>query len=337
MASGNSSSGKHTYGIIILGNAGSGKSFLCNMIIGSERFEADFRPVAVTQETEHHRITTKQCDYLVYNIPGLVEVNQSQIDRNKKEIMKAFVECPTSVVIFVWTQIGGRVQNDDVIAFKALNDAYKFKLESLLFVVNNVPVSRPATYEGLFIATLKSSLPSVQISNIDTIFIDSIHMGDKNQTLIAHDKLIKHIVLHPALVQTQHSAIRLQSDELNEMRNIIKNQQKEAEKDRRRFQTQIDTMAEEYKKKEADANRRYDDMVKEVKKSQNQYRNPFTAFTGLLSSVGDFALGSVELLGVGGCVLIDKVLGEDDEKTRSRVRGALKGTAADRVFGIYKE
>ena len=68
----------------------------------------------MTTVTEHYRIQADGHDLLVYNIPGLVEVNQAKIDQNKEEIQKAFKECPTSIVIFVWTQIGGRAQNDDV-------------------------------------------------------------------------------------------------------------------------------------------------------------------------------------------------------------------------------
>ena len=326
-------SGKAEYGIIILGNAGSGKSFLCNLIIGSERFEADFQPEAVTTKTDCHRLTTPTCDFLVYNIPGLVEVNQAQIDRNKREIQKAFEQCSKAVVLFVWTQIGGRAQDNDVIAFKALNDAYAFPREALVFVVNNVPVNRPAKYDGLFIATLSNALKPIPVSDIDTIFIDTFDMGDQKQKYNARTKLMARIAAHPALKQQQQHPIKLQSDELNEMRNRIKKQQEEAERDRAKFQAQIDKMTQEYTSKQAEANEKYETMVREATKSQNEYVNPFKALLRFADSAADFAVGTTQMAGLGAFALFDKVTGSTDEEITERLQRLVKGTAAERVYG----
>jgi len=326
-------SGKPEYGIIILGNAGSGKSFLCNIIIGSEKFEADFRPEAVTTVTEHHRIKTPTCDWLVYNIPGLVEINQAQIDHNKQEIQKAFRQCPTAIVIFVWTQIGGRAQNDDVIAFKALNDAYAFPREALMFVVNNVPVNRPLKYEGLFIVTLTNTLAPISVSDIDTIFMDTLDARDQKQTNSARNKIMKHIAVHRALTQTQQHPIKLQSDQLNEMRNLLKKQQQEAEQDREKLQQQIQKMTEDHNRMQAEANQKYETMMREVVDAKKQYVNPLKALLGVVDSVGDLVTGTTQMAAFGALALFDRATGSTADEVSERVRRAAKGTAAERIFG----
>ncbi|CAF3347898.1 unnamed protein product [Rotaria socialis] len=333
---------KPEYGIIILGNAGSGKSFICNVIIGSERFEADFRPEAVTTISEYHRMGTKEGDYLIYNIPGLIEINQEQIDRNKNEIMKAFKECPTSIVIFVWTQIGGRAQNDDVIAFNALNDAYKFPVESLMFVVNNVPINRPQQYEGKFLAVLNNTIKSFDVTTVDTIFIDGIDPTNSAQMQNTRAKLMKHIVVHPAHEQNKQHDIVLQLDELKQMRNILKQQQQQAEQDRARLEMQIAKMTKEHNRSQAEANERFQKIAEEYKSMQqraqargaNEYKNPFKALLGFVDSTVDFAVGTTQAAGFGLAGLIDRATGTSSEEVSRRMRNVSKGTAAGRVFGL---
>ena len=328
-------SGKSEYGIIILGNAGAGISFLCNLIIGSERFKADFQPDAVTSETEYHRMETPNCDYLVYNIPGLVETNQEHIDRNKQEIQKAFNSCPNAIVIFVWTHVGGRVQNDDVLAFEALNNAYAFPREALMFVVNNVPTTRSDKYEGLFITTLVNALNAKWIREIDTIFIDCLDMTNRQQTIAARTKLMKQIVIHPAFVQQQKNPIRLQLDELNDMRSQLKQQQKAAENDRVRFQQQIEDMTKRFNRKQAEANERYEDMKKQMENSKNSYQNPFKALLGFVDSVVDFGVGTVQGAAAGYGAMAAQILhGMSRDEVRGAVHSLLKGTAFERVYGF---
>ncbi|CAF1547302.1 unnamed protein product, partial [Didymodactylos carnosus] len=233
-------------GIIILGNSGAGKSYICNILIGYERFKAEFQPEAVTTETEHHQITVGSNAFRIYNIPGLVEVNQEQIERNKREIMKAFDQSPTSVVLFVWTQIGGRAQNDDIIAFNALNEAYKFPSGSLMFVINNIPLKRPFDYEAKFLATLTNVLNPMPVAMDGTFFLDHVDLEDKEKINEAHSRLISFISHHHASLQRKHADIILQSDQLKKMRELLKEQQREAEKDREAFRNQIQKMTKEY-------------------------------------------------------------------------------------------
>ncbi|CAF1281563.1 unnamed protein product [Rotaria magnacalcarata] len=285
---------------------------------------------------------TKESDYLIYNIPGLVEINQEQIDRNKKEIMKAFKECPTSIVIFVWAQIGGRAQDDDVIAFNALNDAYKFPVESLMFIVNNIPPNRPQQYEGKFLAVLNDTIKSFDVTTVDTIFIDAVDPTNSAQMQNTRAKLMKYIAVHPAHKQNKQHDIVLQLDELKQMRNILKQQQQQAEQDRARLEMQIAKMTKEHNRSQAEANERFQKISEECKsmqqraqaKSANEYKNPFKAFWVLVDSTVDLAVGSTQLVGLGAGALIDLATGTSSEEVSRKMRDVTKGITAGRVNGL---
>ena len=220
---------KPEYGLIILGNAGAGKSYICNMIIGHERFETACRREAVTTAVEFHRIDAGSSDLLIFNLPGLVEPYQEEIDRHKREITKAFKRCPISVVIFVWTQVDGRPQPDDVIAFKALQEAYKFPSQSLMFVLNNIPSKRPPTYDGRFFALLTKMLNPMSISLEDMFFLDTLNSEDNETFSATRDRLLCSIAQYHETEQKLHTDIIMQSDELRMLRKVLKEQYLQAE------------------------------------------------------------------------------------------------------------
>jgi predicted GTPase len=83
MAKASSGSNMNEFGIIVLGNSGAGKSYLCNILIGHDNFEHNFQPGAVTTETEVCDITDGSKRMKIFNIPGLVESKQERINRNK--------------------------------------------------------------------------------------------------------------------------------------------------------------------------------------------------------------------------------------------------------------
>jgi hypothetical protein len=160
------------YGLILLGNSGVGKSFIGNVVLGRDVFEHECSSSSVTHETEFEDYTVGNASYAVFNIPGLIEADQAAVDRNKAEIYKAFQQRPDSVVAFVFTGgSGGRIRDEDVIAFKAINAAYNFHAESLLLIVNDLPLNRSPTYEGKTAIKLKDlvNFPNVQICFLDRI------------------------------------------------------------------------------------------------------------------------------------------------------------------------
>src|ERR1700722_3373665 len=118
------SSSPERCGVIILGNSGVGKSFLVNLLLPNEKFLHKSAPSAVTKATEYEEYTDGNQTFVIFNIPGLVESKQENIEQNKKEIDKAFQICPNAVIIYVFGNQKGRIRNEDVIAFNALNEAY---------------------------------------------------------------------------------------------------------------------------------------------------------------------------------------------------------------------
>ena len=255
---------KPEYGLIILGNAGSGKSYICNLLLGKNRFESEFQAEAVTTRTEYERLDMGAWALRVYNIPGLVEADQQHIDRNRVEIMRAFAECPKSIVIFVWSQVGGRAQANDVIAFKALNDAYPFSRRSLAFVVNNLPRNRPPKYEGQFLTTLNSALSPLSISVKDTIFVDTMGPDETDAKEAVRQKLNHLVAEHQATVHRKEHDIILAADLLNEQREDLRRIQDEAERDRDAFQRRIEEMAAGYERERKESEQRQQERMREM-------------------------------------------------------------------------
>jgi hypothetical protein len=114
----------------------------------------------------------------IFNIPGLIEAEQARIDLNKREIDKAFAQRPNSIVMYVFGQVNGRIRDEDVVAFNAINAAYPFRPESLVLIVNGLPKRRPANYEGTTLVLLQQLLKSVNVNKRNICFLD--HIDDEN-------------------------------------------------------------------------------------------------------------------------------------------------------------
>lgn len=161
------------YGIIILGNTGVGKSLLANIILGEDVFTHEMSATAVTTKTEYQEIEYEGGAYAIFNIPGLIEDNEDAINRNKQEIDNAFEERQKSIIVFVFQGgAGGRLKNEDVVAFKAMDKSYKFKNGSILFIVNDLPTSRPRDFEGQFITRIENIL---EFPNPSVCFLNRIN------------------------------------------------------------------------------------------------------------------------------------------------------------------
>lgn len=213
---------KPEYGLLILGNTGADKTSICNTIIGYKRFEADFRRKAVTTAVDYHRIVAGTSDLLIYNMPGLIESDQEEVGRNKREIIKAFEQSRISLVMFVWTQVDGRPQPDDIIAFKALQEAYKFSAKSLMFVLPNIPSKRPPTYEGRFFALLTKMLNPMPISLEDMVFLDTLSVEGNEMFGATRNRLLHFIAQHHENERKMQAHIIVQFSELCMLREAIR-------------------------------------------------------------------------------------------------------------------
>ncbi|CAF3431629.1 unnamed protein product [Rotaria socialis] len=216
-------------GIIILGNSGSGKSFLCNILLDEMRFRSEYDPNAVTVKTERAEIKMGEMTFSIFNIPGLIESDQQRIDQNKKEIEKAFQMCPYSIVIYVWTpNSGGRVVADDGIGFSALHKAYQFPSTSIIYVINNIK-------EALTVNQLT-------LTPDDSVFVEKINFDDKQERQTMRKKIINCIAIHSPAIQEKKADIILETAQLRELREKFKRHQAEAEKDQKKYKSEREEM-----------------------------------------------------------------------------------------------
>ncbi|CAF1657935.1 unnamed protein product [Adineta ricciae] len=211
------------FGLIILGNSGAGKSFLANILLGREQFVHKFSSSSITHETEFVEINIGYYKLTIFNIPGLIEASQERIDLNKKEIDRAFALRPNSIIVFIFGQQNGRIKDEDVTAFNAINTAYPFKPESLVLVINGIPKKRPSDYEGEAIVLLQQLLKDNQ-----------------NERQHLKEKLLQIIVEHSPSKHEKQGEIETILDRLKGAQREIRTQHDQFRKERENFQKQID-------------------------------------------------------------------------------------------------
>ena len=171
---------KFKFGVIILGNTGVGKSFLCNVILGCDKFKHEYSPNSVTSKTESEEFQWGPFTAVVFNIPGLIEADQGRINTNKAEIEKAFKKQPKSIIIYVFGNQNGRIRDEDVLAFNAIHEAYEFKIESLLIVINGLSKQRPENYESMVIIQLQKVL-NLGVTSKNICFLENIDPVNTSQ------------------------------------------------------------------------------------------------------------------------------------------------------------
>jgi hypothetical protein len=285
MATASSQNNTNEFGIIILGNAGSGKSYLCNILIGKEVFKHDFSPTAVTTVKEDHVISDGSNRMKIYNVPGLVDSQQKNIERNKCEIMKAFNESPISVVLFIWRQTGGRIVNEDIMGFKALEKAYKFPVGSLMFIVNDVPRRRPPKYNGEFFAELETQLAPMPVKMDDVSFIDSMEPEEVDKRNEARLRLFGLIARHHAMLQKKVDDIILDVDMFAKMREEIEDHRMKAQKNKEDYEKRIQGLTEKFDKSKAEADARID-QIRQQPNNDLQNLGPLALFGMALDKAG---------------------------------------------------
>lgn len=232
-------------GIIILGNAGSGKSFLCNVLLDRIRFDSEFKPTAVTTETEQEIIGIYGKTFSIFNVPGLIEDDQERIDLNKKEIEKAFQRCPNSIVIFVWApNTGGRVSPNDGIAFSALHQAYEYQPTSVIYVINNVPSNRPSTYDAAFLVQIEQALSrnGLHITPDDSVFVEWTDFHNLEKRRAVQQKLFRSIVRHKPETYVKKNEIIVETARVKALIQEFKRQPAEAQKDQEKYRNEIEEM-----------------------------------------------------------------------------------------------
>lgn len=261
-------------GLIILGNSGVGKSFIANLLLPNEKFVHNSSAKAVTKTTEFVEQRIGSTTFVIFNIPGLVELNQKQIDTNKKEIDKAFKECPNSVVIFIFGTQNGRIIGQDVMAFNALNEAYPFESISLILAVNNIPpkTKRDANYEGEVIAELRQNLEMKRFR--DVLFLDTIDTNNREEKKKLATKLSTFLHSSMPHFYIKIKDIHLQADEIEKLTNQLQNAVDFARKSEEGWKEKIRKEQEQHKKhileSEQDLKKLQEDMAEQQRNGNAQ-------------------------------------------------------------------
>ncbi|CAF0732721.1 unnamed protein product [Adineta steineri] len=227
-------------GLIILGNSGVGKSFLANVFVGREAFAHKFSCSSVTRATEFEEIELGDLPFTVFNIPGLIEAEQERIDLNKREIDKAFSLRPNSIVMFVFGHQGGRICEEDVVAFNAINAAYRFQPESLVLVVNGLPKRRPSNYEGSTLVLLQNLLQGTSVNNNNVCFLDLINVNDLNERQHLKEKLLQVFVECMPSEHHKEQEIETLVDQLKQGTQRIKELQAQIEAEQDKYKKEIE-------------------------------------------------------------------------------------------------
>lgn len=112
--------------VMLLGNSGRGKSLLCNACLGQHMFAHEFQPRSCTSRCEYTEVVAEldglKQSYVLCNIPGLIESMPENVVRNiacAEEAFRALPGCKT-VVLFVLGHVGGRLQAEDMEAYRSI-------------------------------------------------------------------------------------------------------------------------------------------------------------------------------------------------------------------------
>ena len=269
------------YGLILLGNTGVGKSFIGNVVLGRDVFEHDCSASSVTHETEFEDFTVGNGSFAVFNIPGLIEAEQEAVDRNKIEIYKAFQQRPNSVVAFVFNGgSGGRIRDEDVVAFKAVNDVYHFDSESLLLIINDLPNDRSPKYEGETAIKLERliEIPNVRMCFLDRISKKTIRSNEAVGSTNLNEKPNSSTKLHGMdlvgkKLKDVKSFFKKQDSPAPEKLQDLIPEQDEREKMRRKLMAAMMSCTPRIHEKHGDIELNVDKMKNLIEESKNIQRN----------------------------------------------------------------
>jgi len=120
--------------LLIIGNPGVGKSFICNCLTKSSKYESQISASSVTKKLQS--ITFE--GFNVIDSPGLLDMDFPELA--KLELERGLKLGGNYKLIFVVATVGGRLTYDTVFLFEKVFEAYKPSVKNILIIVNNSPL-----------------------------------------------------------------------------------------------------------------------------------------------------------------------------------------------------
>jgi len=133
---------------------------------------------------------------------------------------------------------GGRIRREDIVAFNALHDAYKFKETSLMLAVNALP-KRPAKYDGETAVFLQNIL-KFKVAQKRMCFLDHVEEGDEKGKELICSRMFE--IINDCTAQTYRleQEIILHVDEIRKLTEQIKAKEDQFAKDIEKFKKDIE-------------------------------------------------------------------------------------------------
>lgn len=130
--------------LLIVGNSGVGKSFIGNALLQRESFRSSFEALSVTTSAQTALLAFSTTDgvkheWVLVDMPGLMEADSTNHQRNEQEMAKAFATAGNNPVIvaFVLTLEGGRMRAEHVAMVQNVLSSVSHLGSSNAFVVVN--------------------------------------------------------------------------------------------------------------------------------------------------------------------------------------------------------
>lgn len=142
------------------------------------------------------------------------------------------------MVIYVFGQQNGRIRDEDVVAFDAINKAYPLNAQSLLFIVNGLPKNRPQNYEGQVLLMLQDII-KFPVAPERVCFLDQIKQDSADERQAMKSQLLQFIIELTPTFHTKQQDIHLRVDEVSFLKEQIKQMTNVFEDNKIYFQNEI--------------------------------------------------------------------------------------------------
>jgi len=232
--------------ILLVGNPGTGKSYLGNALCGRQAFVSERILTAVTSAMQ----TCETELFTVVDVPGLMDTQN--LERNKREIKNALTLGRNYVVVYMLTLRFGRVLSQDIEALRAILDSASLSPDQLGLIINGEILNQTQLAEIIMLYREELGFPFraaatyIGVNEGQDTFLPRVHrmLNQLDPTFIRKDS-VKDINLTADLLRQQLAASDARFEELKSSVERIK---KENQQEIQRLQDELQRQRESKRK-----------------------------------------------------------------------------------------